>query len=412
MTKSNTYNYHVIAGLCVLINLFVSVAVTNRVEPREGKAINVIQLIAFFFPCTRINGTISYGSGILANFELQHIHKSYGDVKAVDDVSIRLKETSFIVLAGPSGCGKSTLLQCIAGILPMDSGCVMLNGEDMTQLEPGKRNIAMVFQNAALFPHLNVYDNIALGLKKSGYQENEINDMVLDIVKPLGIDTLLMRKADTLSGGQQQRVAIARALVRKPALFLMDEPLSSLDAALKTQLRIEIAQLYQKQDATFLYVTHDQMEAMTLASTLVIMKDGRIQQAGNPQEIYRNPVNLFTASFLGKYKLNLFEGEVKEKVLYCKHKRKFLSEAWKDQLLYVGVRMEHIYEDDGGIIAKIVLIEDVGDEIYYHLSIENQILIMKGMLRSHELNEDIRISFHWENALFFDKHTEERLFIG
>lgn len=352
------------------------------------------------------------GSDTLTDFKLQHIHKYYGTIKAVDDFSIELKEKSFIVLAGPSGCGKSTLLQCIAGILPMDSGRVLLNGEDITQLEPGKRNIAMVFQDAALFPHLTVFDNIALGLKKSGYVECEIERMVAEISTKLRIDTMLNRKCETLSGGQQQRVAIARALVRKPALFLMDEPLSSLDAALKTQLRVEIAQLYQKQEATFLYVTHDQVEAMTLASTLVIMKDGKIQQAGNPQEIYRNPVNLFTASFLGKYNLNLFMGEVKGNVLYCKHKRKLLSESNQDRLLYVGVRLEHIYEDDGGIIASIVLIEDVGDEIYYHLSIEDQILVMKGKLNTHECNDTIRISFHWEHALFFDKDTEERLFIG
>ena len=348
----------------------------------------------------------------MAEFILQHIHKSYGNLKAVDDFSLRLKEKSFIVLAGPSGCGKSTLLQCIAGLLPMDEGGVILNGEDITKKSPNQRNVAMVFQDAALFPHLTVFDNIAIGMTKSGFTKQEIIAKVEAISAMLAIQSLLKRKADTLSGGQMQRVAIARALVRKPDVFLMDEPLSSLDASLRTNLRIEIAQLYQKQDATFLYVTHDQMEAMTLASVLVIMKDGRIQQVGKPQEIYHNPVNLFTAAFLDKMKLNLLEGVIIGNCLYCLHKRMVLTNPMADQKVHVAVRMEHIYESEEGSLAHIVLIEDVGDEIYYHLSIENRMLIMKGMIRNHQVNEVISIDFHWEHVLFFDKLKEERLIIG
>lgn len=349
----------------------------------------------------------------MAKFELQHLYKQYGKNVAVEDFSLRLNEKSFIVLAGPSGCGKTTLLQCIAGLLPIDQGHVLLNNNDITDLEPGKRNIAMVFQDAALFPHLTVKENIALGLNFQGYSDEMINLSVKQMTEMLSISDLIDRRADTLSGGQQQRVAIARALVRNPDLFLMDEPLSSLDASLRSQLRIEIAQLYHKQEATFVYVTHDQMEAMTLASLLVIMKDGKIQQVGKPKELYDNPKNVFVATFLGRYGMNIIPGCVVGKWKNYFGTSRELNDSYKNQEIYIGIRLQDVIEEEKGIQGRIILIEDIGDEVYYHILVEDTKLIMKKQgCAEYQLNDLIRIDFNWSNVLFFDKKTEERVSIG
>lgn len=356
---------------------------------------------------------LDVGSDILAKLELQHIYKNYGNNLAVEDFSLRLNEKSFIVLAGPSGCGKTTLLQCIAGLLPIDQGHVLLNNNDITDLEPWKRNIAMVFQDAALFPHLTVKQNIVLGLKFQGFNDDLIDSSVKQITEMLSISELLDRKADTLSGGQQQRVAIARALVRYPDLFLMDEPLSSLDASLRSQLRIEIAQLYHKQEATFVYVTHDQTEAMTLASLLVIMKDGRIQQVGKPKELYENPKNVFVATFLGRYGMNIVPGCFNEKSLFFFGISKNFNVSYIKKDVYIGVRSQDVIEHEQGIQGRIILIEDIGDEIYYHVLVEDTKLIMKKQgCAEYQLNDFIYIDFNWDKVLFFDKKTEERVSIG
>lgn len=349
----------------------------------------------------------------MAKLELQHVQKRFDQVKAVNDFSLRLNEKSFVVLAGPSGCGKTTLLQLIAGLLPIDSGQILLNDKDITLTQPGKRNIAMVFQDAALFPHLRVYENIVFGLAHQGMQKDDIDQALHRMAAMLSIEDLLQRRSDTLSGGQMQRVAIARALIRKPALFLMDEPLSSLDASLKSKLRVEIAQLYQKQDATFLYVTHDQMEAMTLATLLIIMKDGIIQQIGKPRDLYHDPHNLFVANFLGRYGVNTFTGCIKNHTLHCMQKRKPLDFHMEDQDMYVCVRPQDIHEDAQGEFGRIILIEDIGDEIYYHVLVNGTTVIMKHThMKEYQMNEEIQIGFHWKDALYFNHHTEERVHIG
>lgn len=349
----------------------------------------------------------------MAKLELQHLCKQYRDIIALDDFSLRLNDKSFVVLAGPSGCGKTTLLHCIAGLLPLDHGHILLNDNEITNMNSGDRNIAMVFQNAALFPHLTVYENISYGLEFQGFNKKQIDDSIHELTEILSISSLLNRKSSTLSGGQQQRVAIARALVRKPDLFLMDEPLSSLDANLKSQLRIEIAQLYQKQDATFVYVTHDQTEAMTLADVLIVMRDGRIQQIGKPKDLYHNPINLFVANFLGKYGINKIEGIIKGNKLYFFDLIHSLNLEYEDQIILLGFRPQFVFVDSRGIQGTIILIEDIGDEIYYHILVNGIKLIMKYKgVKEYQSNDKILINFDWKNALFFDKTTEERVFIG
>ena len=343
---------------------------------------------------------------------LKNITKSYGDIKAVRDFHLELSEKSFIVLAGPSGCGKTTLLQLVAGFLTPDSGEIYIDDQLVNQKTPAQRNISMVFQEAALFPHMSVFENITFGLAHSGMKQQDIKEAVYQICEVLGICDLLERKARDLSGGQKQRCAIARALIRKPSLFLMDGPLSSLDARLKTQLRIEIAQLYQKNSATFLYVTHDQMEAMTLADILIIMKDGEIQQMGNPIAIYQNPINLFTASFLGVYDINQFTAVLAQGVLlFHEQKIPWLSED-KDLSVILAVRCEHIIEvSTGGICGSIVLVEQSGEQVYYHIQYEEGVVIMKSdTSHIHQRMENIRFWIDWEYVLLFDACTQNRIY--
>lgn len=340
----------------------------------------------------------------MSTLKLEHITKQYGSIRALSDINLETTEKSFIVLAGPSGCGKTTLLQIIAGLIPFDEGKVYMDDICMNELPAGKRNIAMVFQDAALFPHLSVYENISFGLAYSGMAKETIQKNIQEVTGMLGITDLLKRTCSTLSGGQKQRVAIARALVRKPSLFLMDEPLSALDARLKTQLRMEIAQLYRKTEATFVYVTHDQMEAMTLADCLVIMKDGRMQQVGTPGELYRNPQNLFVANFLGKYEINCFDAYIQDHFLYWHEHRLPLRQKLGNQKVCVAVRCEHMVEEEAGISAEIVLLEQAGDEVYYHLRTEEGTVVMKGNVhRLHPMGTTLRIAFHWRNAFVFDE---------
>lgn len=347
----------------------------------------------------------------MSKLKLDNINIRYQKTKAIQNFSLEVNEQSFIVLAGPSGCGKTTLLHAIAGLIDGVQGDIYIDDIRMNDVKPEYRDIAIVFQEAALFPHLSVFENIAIGLGYQGLEISVIKQLVQDISKSLGIDDLLQRRADTLSGGQKQRVSIARALVRQPKLFLMDEPLSALDIRLKSQLRIEIAQLYKKQKATFLYVTHDQMEAMTLADTLIIMRDGIIQQIGKPMDIYKHPNNLFTASFLGKMVLNTFEGHIRESTLYCIGRRIMLSESNENRDCIIGIRCEHIYIDhEYGMQGVIVLVENAGDELYYHIEWDTHIIMMKGNLRQmYKVGDVVSFSFHWRDAMIFDKYSEQRL---
>ena len=255
----------------------------------------------------------------MAFIELSHLSKSYskGSIRAVDDVSLRVRKGEFVVFVGSSGCGKSTTLRLIAGLETPDSGTISLAGSDITRTEPTDRNVAMVFQDYALYPHMTVFDNIAFPLKVRKAPKDKRAHRVREISDLLGITELLDRKPPKLSGGQQQRVAIGRALVRNPSVFLMDEPLSNLDAKLRTQMRTELARIHRTTGATILYVTHDQTEAMTLATKIVVMDQGRVQQIGTPRELYNDPTNLFVAGFIGSPSMNFLECRIERGGVFC-----------------------------------------------------------------------------------------------
>ena len=246
----------------------------------------------------------------MASVELKAIHKAFGAQTVLRGLDLKIEDGEFVVVVGPSGCGKSTLLRVIAGLDRPDAGQVLIDGRDALPLGPAQRGVAMVFQSYALYPHLNAYDNMAFGLRMAGRPEAEIRAEVLKSAGLLGIEALLDRKPRALSGGQRQRVAIGRAIVRQPQLFLLDEPLSNLDAGLRIHMRHEFARLHRELDTTMIYVTHDQVEAMTLASRIVVMSAGGVEQVGTPLEVYNTPRNLFVASFMGSPRMNLIEGEV------------------------------------------------------------------------------------------------------
>ncbi|MGE3065654.1 MAG: ABC transporter ATP-binding protein [Hyphomicrobiaceae bacterium] len=247
----------------------------------------------------------------MAEVTLENVRKVYaGDVEAVKGVSLAIPDGSFTVLLGPSGCGKSTLLRMIAGLETITSGTISIGGRIVNNIEPSERDIAMVFQNYALYPHMSVYDNMAYGLRNRGMPKDEIDKRVNDAAQMLAIDAFLKRKPRALSGGQRQRVAMGRAIVREPQAFLFDEPLSNLDAKLRVTMRIEIRRLHNRLKATSIFVTHDQVEAMTLADQVVVMKQGRIEQVGRPTDVYRNPASRFVATFIGSPAMNLIPGHL------------------------------------------------------------------------------------------------------
>ena len=249
----------------------------------------------------------------MAHIQFHQVKKFYPNgFVAIDNLNLEIYDNEFLVLLGPSGCGKSTTLNMIAGLEDISEGTLSFNGQVINDVPPDKRDIAMVFQSYALYPHKTVYDNIAFGLKMRKFSDQEIKLLVMDAAKRLEITSLLERRPGQLSGGQRQRVALGRAMVRKPSAFLMDEPLSNLDASLRISMRAEIKQLHQNMKTTFIYVTHDQAEALTLADRIVVMKDGQILQIGTPDEIYEHPNNIFVASFLGVPQINLIEGKIHE----------------------------------------------------------------------------------------------------
>jgi multiple sugar transport system ATP-binding protein len=246
----------------------------------------------------------------VAGVVLRNVQKAYGDVQVLRDIDLEVRDGEFMVFVGPSGCGKSTLLRSIAGLEDVTGGELSIGGRVVNDVPPAERGIAMVFQSYALYPHMNLYENMAFGLELAKVPKAEIDVAVQQAAKILHIEHLLQRKPKDLSGGQRQRVAIGRAIVRKPEVFLFDEPLSNLDAALRTSMRVEFAKLHQDLRTTMIYVTHDQVEAMTLADRIVVLSAGRIEQVGSPLELYEHPVNLFVAGFIGSPKMNLMEGTV------------------------------------------------------------------------------------------------------
>ncbi|MDN5788910.1 ABC transporter ATP-binding protein [Pseudorhodobacter sp.] len=279
--------------------------------------------------------------------KLENVSKSFGDVKVLHDINLTVEEGEFVVFVGPSGCGKSTLLRVIAGLEDASSGTVAIGGTVVNATPPAKRGIAMVFQSYALYPHLNVKDNMGLGLKQEGQPKEVIAARIAKASKMLSLDDYLKRRPAELSGGQRQRVAIGRAIVREPKLFLFDEPLSNLDAALRMNTRVEIADLHRTLSASMIYVTHDQTEAMTLADKIVVLHDGRVEQVGSPMELYNNPANQFVAGFLGSPAMNFLTASVKGQTA---------GET-------LGIRPEHLRVVEAGRInGRVTHVENLGGD--------------------------------------------------
>ena len=282
----------------------------------------------------------------MAFLKFEDIDKSFGKNNVISKFNLEVEKGKFIVLLGPSGCGKSTLLRMIAGLEKIDNGKILLENNLLNDLLPSKRQIAMVFQSYALYPHMDVFQNISFGLKSEKISKEEIKEKVKEAAKILKIEDLLYRKPKELSGGQRQRVAIGRAITRNPKLFLFDEPLSNLDAALRSEMRVEISKLHKKLKSNIVYVTHDQVEAMTLADKIVIMNKGNIEQFGNPDDIYNNPKNIFVAEFIGNPKMNILK--IKKENIISKNSFKLLNNIIKFENLnfekdfYIGIRPEDI----------------------------------------------------------------------
>lgn len=377
----------------------------------------------------------------MASLKLIDVTKIYkgNDKPAVDKFNMEINDGEFIVFVGPSGCGKSTTLRMIAGLEDISDGELYIDGEYMNDVEPKDRNLAMVFQNYALYPYLTVYENIAFGLRIRKLPKDEIDKKVHDVARVLGIEEYLDRKPKALSGGQRQRVALGRAIVRDARIYLFDEPLSNLDAKLRASMRVEIIRLYEKLKTTFIYVTHDQVEAMTMGTRIVVMKDGIVQQIDTPTNLYDYPVNKFVAGFIGTPPMNFISAKVmKKRTNYSVSldlvansnldlgKLSFVEEYQekKDFDVILGVRSEdiHFATKEEGIAATIRVIESLGSECLLYLSfvtddsndlIDNsQEVIMKIQGRTSYKNGDmVHISFDKERIHLFDKNTEKSVLI-
>ena len=366
----------------------------------------------------------------MASLSLKGVYKRYaGGVTAVSDVNLDIADKEFLILVGPSGCGKSTTLRMIAGLEEISEGEIYIGGTLVNEVAPKDRDIAMVFQNYALYPHMTVFENMAFALRLRRTPKNEIKKRVEEAARILDIEHLLDRKPRALSGGQRQRVALGRAIVREPKVFLMDEPLSNLDAKLRVQMRAEIGKLHRKLQTTFIYVTHDQTEAMTMGTRIVVMKDGFVQQVSTPQELYDTPCNMFVAGFIGSPQMNFFpamlekDGETVSlsfagnKVVLPEGKAKALEgkEEYFGREVMVGIRPEAIYDDEAHlstmsesvISVHVENTEMMGAETYLYLSMEQSQLIARVNRRSTAaVDDDIQVVIDANKLHLFDKETE------
>ena len=370
----------------------------------------------------------------------KHLNLWYGSHQALTNICMEIPEKSITALIGPSGCGKSTTLRMIAGLEEISGGELFIDGKQMNDVAPKDRDIAMVFQNYALYPHMTVYENIAFPLKLKKVAETdadgkthlkkmpneEIDRRVREAAEVLDITQFLDRKPKALSGGQRQRVAIGRAIVRSPKVLLMDEPLSNLDAKLRNQMRAEIIKLREKIDTTFIYVTHDQVEAMTLGDRIVIMRDGFIQQIGTPQEVFNNPRNLFVAGFIGTPQMNFFDAKLVREgekffvelggyrvELDAEKEARLLAKDVQSQEVTLGVRPEHTTIGETGIAAKVDVSEMMGSSVHLHVSAEGKDVIiivptidMKG---HYAMGDTVHFSFDGNVAHVFSKENEKNL---
>ena len=367
----------------------------------------------------------------MASVRFENISKVFDkNVTAVAEFDLEIRDKEFVVLVGPSGCGKSTTLRMIAGLERPTSGKLYIGDTLVNDVAPKDRDIAMVFQNYALYPHMTVYENIAYGLRLRKFPKRVIDEKVREAARSLDITELLDRKPKALSGGQRQRVAIGRAIVREPKVFLMDEPLSNLDAKLRNQMRAEILTLRKRIDTTFVYVTHDQTEAMTLGDRIVIMKDGFIQQVGTPREVFAHPANQFVGGFIGTPQMNFFQGELlKENGRFWaqvgtyrvqlsdeKQERLFAADVQPQQVT-VGVRPEHLQLAKAGIPAELGVREMMGSSVHLHLTAMEQdvVAVVSGMDDSGHFMNDIPafgqvfLSFHGNAVHLFDPASETNL---
>jgi len=367
----------------------------------------------------------------MADVVLKHVTKIFDKkVVAVQDVNIEIADKEFVVLVGPSGCGKSTTLRSVAGLEEVTEGEIYIDGRQVNDVPPKDRDIAMVFQNYALYPHMTVYQNMAFGLKLRKYPKAEIEGRVREAAEILGIEDLLDRRPKALSGGQRQRVAVGRAIVRKPKVFLFDEPLSNLDAKLRVQMRKEISMLHSRLGATMIYVTHDQVEAMTMGDRIVVMKDGIVQQIDTPLNLYDRPANKFVAGFIGSPAMNFMEGTLSPdgngglvfeegqvhigiSPKYAEHLRDYVGRE-----VVFGIRPEDIFdprlseaaEEKAAIQAKVEVVEPMGSEIYLDLTTGKTPFVARiDTAHVPRVGDEVELVLDVSRARFFDRDTEEAL---
>ena len=326
----------------------------------------------------------------MAHIRFENITKKFGTKTILDNMNLEIEDGSFTVMIGPSGCGKTTLLRIIAGIGPQTSGKVYLDGQDISDTAPAKRNVAMVFQNYAIYPTMTVRENIEFGLKNNKVPKAEHDALVKEISEIVGIADLLDRKPSTLSGGQRQRIALARAMVKKPKVFLMDEPLSNLDAKLRVSMRTELIELHKRLKTTFVYVTHDQTEAMSMATNIILMNNGEIQQIASPREIYTNPNNLFTAQFIGSPQMNTVSFGEGKGCYGFRPEKVHLSATAPDMF----------YTRKGTIVTK----EMLGSETIYQVRFNNQSIMVKSLDDSFSADSEIYMGVNQEDIHLFDEN--------
>ena len=366
----------------------------------------------------------------MASLSLSHINKTYPNgFQAVKDFNLEIEDKEFIIFVGPSGCGKSTTLRMIAGLEEISGGTLKIGDKVMNDVEPKDRDIAMVFQNYALYPHMTVYDNMAFGLKLRKVPKDQIDKAVREAARILDLDKLLDRKPKALSGRQRQRVAMGRAIVRNPKVFLMDEPLSNLDAKLRVQMRIEISKIHQRLGATIIYVTHDQTEAMTLGTRIAVMKDGVVQQVDTPQNLYQKPGNLFVAGFMGSPQMNFLDAVISEKggnviatiggeheIIVPAAKAKVLKDkGYVGKKVVLGIRPEDIHDSQMFLETSpskpmnsvVKVYELLGAEVFLYFDVDGtQVTARVDPRTTAKTGDPIRFAFDMEKAHFFDKETE------
>jgi lactose/L-arabinose transport system ATP-binding protein len=351
----------------------------------------------------------------MSGVTLERVIKRYGDVQVIHGVNLTIEDGEFCVFVGPSGCGKSTLLRMVAGLEETSEGRIAIGGRDVTRADPAERGVAMVFQTYALYPHMTVAENMGFGLKMTGHPKAEIARKVAEASKILKLDDYLARKPKALSGGQRQRVAIGRAIVRGPEVFLFDEPLSNLDAELRVEMRVEIARLHKEIGATMIYVTHDQVEAMTLADKIVVLRAGRIEQVGAPLDLYRDPDNRFVAGFIGSPSMNFMAAKAGSGAAEVPGLKRSVPTAVRlpaaGQALTIGLRPEHLSVDPSGDTHKVELTEALGGVSYAYLASETgeRLIVEERGDERIRAGSRVGVAFDPGRAYFFDAQSGQRL---